>query len=155
MVANQKSLTDRLNTVKANITGLKALAEANEKAHNEQVVALYGLVDPDGNVTVKGARSQWKEVFDEVANSEQSSAHEAAIKELTEIKKKLDAYETAIADNFAKLSAQGQSRNCLTDGRISTMPLLQQTILSARLRLMLLTLRLSRLTRTRLLSSTI
>ena len=102
MVANQKSLTDRLNTVKANITGLKALAEANEKAHNEQVVALYGLVDPDGNVTVKGARSQWKEVFDEVANSEQSSAHEAAIKELAEIDKKLDAYETAIADNFAK-----------------------------------------------------
>lgn len=102
MVANQKSLTDRLNTVKANITGLKALAEANEKAHNEQVVALYGLVDPDGNVTVKGARSQWHEVFDEVANSEQSSAHEAAIKELAEIEKKLDAYETAIADNFAK-----------------------------------------------------
>ena len=96
MVANQKSLTDRLNTVKANITGLKALAEANEKAHNDQVVAL------DGNETVKGARSQWQEVFDEVANSEQSSAHEAAIKELTEIKKKLDAYETAIADNFAK-----------------------------------------------------
>ena len=102
MVANQKSLTDRLNTVKANITGLKALAEANEKAHNDQVVALYGLVDPDGNVTVKGARSQWKEVFDEVANSEQSSAHAAAIKELAEIDKKLDAYETAIADNFAK-----------------------------------------------------
>lgn len=96
MVANQKSLTDRLNTVKANITGLKALAEANEKAHNDQVVAL------DGNKTVKGARDQWQEVFDEVANSEQSSAHEAAIKELTEIKKKLDAYETAIADNFAK-----------------------------------------------------
>lgn len=96
MVANQKSLTDRLNTVKANITGLKALAEANEKAHNDQVVAL------DGNETVKGARDQWQEVFDEVANSEQSSAHEAAIKELTEIKKKLDAYETAIADNFAK-----------------------------------------------------
>lgn len=96
MVANQKSLTDRLNTVKANITGLKALAEANEKAHNDQVLAL------DGNKDVKGARSQWQEVFDEVANSEQSSAHEAAIKELTEIKKKLDAYETAIADNFAK-----------------------------------------------------
>lgn len=96
MVANQKSLTERLNTVKANITGLKALAEANEKAHNDQVVAL------DGNETVKGARDQWQEVFDEVANSEQSSAHEAAIKELTEIKKKLDAYETAIADNFAK-----------------------------------------------------
>lgn len=96
MVANQKSLTDRLNTVKANITGLKALAEANEKAHNDQVLALVG------NKDVKGARSQWQEVFDEVANSEQSSAHEAAIKELTEIKKKLDAYETAIADNFAK-----------------------------------------------------
>ena len=96
MVANQKSLTNRLNTVKANITGLKALAEANEKAHNDQVVAL------DGNKTVKGARDQWQEVFDEVANSEQSSAHEAAIKELTEIKKKLDAYETAIADNIAK-----------------------------------------------------
>lgn len=96
MVANQKSLTDRLNTVKANITGLKALAEANEKAHNDQVVALKG------NETVKGAGDQWQEVFDEVANSEQSSAHEAAIKELTEIKKKLDAYETAIADNFAK-----------------------------------------------------
>lgn len=96
MVANQKSLINRLNTVKANITGLKTLAEANEKAHNDQVVALKG------NETVKGAGDQWQEVFDEVANSEQSSAHEAAIKELTEIKKKLDAYETAIADNFAK-----------------------------------------------------
>ncbi len=90
MAAAKDGLVKRLNDVKANITGLKALAEANETEHNEQLEA------------AKTARDEWQKVFDTVTGSEASTAHAAAIAKLSEIDKNIKALDKTIADSFGK-----------------------------------------------------
>lgn len=89
MVAQTKALTDRLNAVKANIDGLKAQAEANEKAHTAQTQASAETLET------------WNKIFATITNAEASQAHEAAIATLTEAKKALDAYDKNVSDDFA------------------------------------------------------
>lgn len=90
MVACSKALSDRLTAVKVNIEGLAALAKANETEHNNQTEAS------------KGAYEAWNKAFNEITGKESSSAQEAAIAELTNIKKNLAEYDKAVADAFAK-----------------------------------------------------
>lgn len=90
MVACSKDLSDRLTAVKANIEGLAALAKANETEHNNQTEAS------------KGAHEAWDKAFNDITGKESSSAQEAAIAELTNIKKNLAEYDKAVVDAFAK-----------------------------------------------------
>ena len=89
MVKNLSSLQSRLANVKANIEGLKALAEANEKAHNDQVAAS------------KSTLEVWDDLFAEITNDETSTAHEAAIATLAQAKNDLAAYDKAVSEAFA------------------------------------------------------
>lgn len=88
MTANAESLASRLSTVKSNIEGLKALAEANETEHNAQTKA------------GAAAKTQWDELFAEITNSEVSSAHEAAIATLNEAKTALETYNKNVSTAF-------------------------------------------------------
>lgn len=88
MTANAESLALRLSTVKSNIEGLKALAEANETEHNAQTKA------------GAAAKTQWDELFAEITNSEVSSAHEAAIATLNEAKTALETYNKNVSTAF-------------------------------------------------------
>lgn len=93
MKAKAASLEARLNAVKANITGLKALADANEKAHKAQYdAANTSTVKPEFKCT----SDVWAELFAEVTNAETTSAHEAAIATLTQLKNDLKAYDDAV-----------------------------------------------------------
>jgi len=93
MKAMTASLETRLNAVKANINGLKALADANEKAHKAQYdAANTSTVKPEFKCT----SDVWAELFAEVTNAETTSAHEAAIATLTQLKNDLKAYDDAV-----------------------------------------------------------
>lgn len=90
MTASQKVLSDRLTTVKANIEGLVALAKANETEHKAQVE------------NVKNLQAAWDKVFETVTSSPASTAHEAAIKKLNEIKKSISELSAAVETSFGK-----------------------------------------------------
>lgn len=90
MAASQQGLKTRLDAVKANITGLEALAKANETEHKNQV-------DAAGKT-----QNAWDEIFSEITNAETSAAHEAAIATLTQAKNDLAAYNEAVAKAFAE-----------------------------------------------------
>lgn len=103
MAASQQGLKTRLDAVKANITGLEALAKANETEHNNQVEA------------AKKTQDAWNAIFSEITNAETSAAHEAAIATLTQAKNDLAKYDEAVAKAFAegksstdKLTLEGQ-----------------------------------------------
>lgn len=90
MTALQSSLESRLSTVKSNIEGLKAKAEANETEHNAQTKA------------ADDAKKQWDALFAEITGAEVSSAHEAAIAKLNEAKTALDTYNKNVSTAFGK-----------------------------------------------------
>ena len=90
MAASQQGLKTRLDAVKANITGLEALATANETEHNRQVKA------------AEETQKAWDAIFSEITNAETSAAHEAAIATLTQAKNDLAAYKKAVAKAFAE-----------------------------------------------------
>lgn len=90
MTASQNALSNRLTTVKANIDGLVALAKANEAEHNAQVK------------NVESLQTAWDKVFETVTSAPASTAHEAAIKKLNEIKKSITELSTAVETSFGK-----------------------------------------------------
>lgn len=90
MTALQSSLESRLSTVKSNIEGLKAKAEANETEHNNQTTA------------GEAAQKQWDALFAEITEAEVSTAHEAAIATLNEANTALETYNKNVSTAFGK-----------------------------------------------------
>ena len=90
MTSQKASLESSLSTVKANIEGLKAKAEANETAYNAQTLA------------AGAAQDQWDAIFAEITGAEVSAAHAEAIKTLNEAQTALDAYKSKVNDAYGK-----------------------------------------------------
>lgn len=90
MVALQAALVERLNAVKANIEALPQLMIDNEAAYNEQVAAA-------------GALDKLRaEVFDSIANSEQSSYHAEALLKLKNADALISEYKAAYDEAYGK-----------------------------------------------------
>lgn len=90
MTAQRSTLESSLSTVKSNIEGLKAKAEANESAYTAQT---------DSAVA---AKTQWDAIFAEITGAEVSAAHAEAIKTLNEAKTELDTYNSNVVAAYGK-----------------------------------------------------
>ena len=105
--SKQTEYTNQLNTLNTNVKAVKGLAEANEKAYNEQKGADY----------YEKVNKQWEDTYYDISTGDQTSAVQGYLNELTQQQTLLTNLRNQINEYFTKgnsVAQDGTVKDALT-----------------------------------------